>query len=117
VRDPVIVILVLIAFFSAISGKPLDGLLIILVTVALTRDAWVTSRHAPAAPSEDEPAWPHPAALVRNYRAGVLQVLAARTQGPIPPLGDLLTRIMRSRTGRVGVLVAWAWLGLHFFAR
>jgi hypothetical protein len=40
-----------------------------------------------------------------------------RTRWPIPPLGDLLTRIMRSRTGRVGVLVAWAWLGLHFFAR
>jgi hypothetical protein len=36
VRDPVIVILVLIAFFSAISGKPLDGLLIIMVAVALT---------------------------------------------------------------------------------
>ena len=49
--------------------------------------------------------------------AVALQVLAVRTQGPIPPLGDLLTRIMRSRTGRVGVLVAWAWLGLHFFAR
>ena len=49
--------------------------------------------------------------------AVALQVLAARTQGPIPPLGDLLTRTMRSRTGRVGVLVAWAWLGLHFFAR
>ena len=32
--------------------------------------------------------------------AVVLEVLAARTQGPIPPLGDLLTRIMRSRTGR-----------------
>ncbi len=44
-------------------------------------------------------------------------MLAARTPGPIPPLGDMLTRIMRSRTGRVGVLVAWAWLGLHFFAR
>jgi hypothetical protein len=49
--------------------------------------------------------------------AVALQVLAVRTQAPIPPLGDLLTRIMRSRTGRVGVLVAWAWLGLHFFAR
>jgi len=24
---------------------------------------------------------------------------------------------MRSRTGRVGVLVAWAWIGLHFFAK
>ena len=51
--------------------------------------------------------------------AGVvlLQVLATRTRAPIPSLGDLLTRAMRSRTGRVGVLVAWAWIGLHYFAK
>ena len=47
----------------------------------------------------------------------LLQVLATRTRVPVPSLGDLLTRAMRSRTGRVGVLVAWAWIGLHFFAR
>jgi hypothetical protein len=29
----------------------------------------------------------------------------------------VFTRIMRSRTGRVGILVAWAWVGLHFFAQ
>ena len=47
----------------------------------------------------------------------LLQVLATRTRVPVPALGDLLTRVMRTRTGRVGVLVAWAWIGLHFFAR
>jgi hypothetical protein len=46
-----------------------------------------------------------------------LQMLATRTRLPVPALGDLLSRAMRTRTGRVGVLVAWAWLGLHFFAR
>ncbi len=46
-----------------------------------------------------------------------LEVLARRTRTRIPPLKDVLTRAMRTRTGRVGVLVAWAWLGLHFFAR
>jgi len=46
-----------------------------------------------------------------------LQVLATRTRAPVPALGDLLTRAMRTRTGRVGVLVGWAWIGLHFFAR
>jgi Family of unknown function (DUF6186) len=46
----------------------------------------------------------------------LLQVLAARTRIPVPSLGELLTRAMRTRTGRVGVLVAWAWIGLHFFA-
>jgi hypothetical protein len=47
----------------------------------------------------------------------VLQLLATRTAVPVPSLGDLFTRAMRSRTGRVGILVAWAWVGLHFFAR
>jgi hypothetical protein len=47
----------------------------------------------------------------------LLQVLATRTRVPVPSLGELLTRAMRSRTGRVGALVAWAWIGLHFFAR
>ena len=49
--------------------------------------------------------------------AAGLQVAATRTRAPVPPLGVLLSRIMRTRTGRVGVLVAWAWLGLHFFAK
>jgi hypothetical protein len=47
----------------------------------------------------------------------VLQLLATRTRVPVPSFGDLLTRAMRSRTGRIGVLVAWAWIGLHFFAK
>lgn len=46
-----------------------------------------------------------------------LQLAATRTKAPVPSLGAILTRIMRTRTGRVGVLVAWAWLGLHFFAQ
>jgi uncharacterized protein DUF6186 len=49
--------------------------------------------------------------------AAGLQLAATRTRAPVPPLGAVLSRIMRSRTGRVGVLVAWAWLGLHFFAK
>ena len=46
----------------------------------------------------------------------LLQVAAARSER-IPSLGEVFSRVMRTRTGRVGVLVAWAWLGLHFFAR
>ena len=55
--------------------------------------------------------------LVVLLAAAGLQAIALRTSAPVPPLGQVLTRIMRTRTGRVGVLVAWAWLGLHFFAR
>lgn len=47
----------------------------------------------------------------------LLQLLATRTRAPIPPLGEVISRVMRTRTGRVGVLVAWAWIGLHFFAK
>jgi hypothetical protein len=50
--------------------------------------------------------------------AGIaMEVAATRTRLRIPSLGDVFSRIMRSRTGRVGVLIAWAWVGLHFFAR
>jgi hypothetical protein len=49
--------------------------------------------------------------------AAGLQLAATRSTAPVPPLGALLSRVMRTRTGRVGVLVAWAWLGLHFFAK
>jgi hypothetical protein len=47
----------------------------------------------------------------------ILQVLAVRFPERLPSLGRVLTHVMRTRTGRVGVSVAWAWLGLHFFAR
>jgi len=47
----------------------------------------------------------------------ILEVAATRPRAQVPSLGDVLTRIMRTRTGRVGVLIAWAWLGLHFFSQ
>ena len=46
-----------------------------------------------------------------------LQVAAVRKPERMPSLGRVFTHVMRTRTGRVGVLVAWAWLGLHFFAK
>jgi len=47
----------------------------------------------------------------------VLQVAAVRRPEWLPSLGRVFTHVMRTRTGRVGVVVAWAWLGLHFFAK
>ena len=47
----------------------------------------------------------------------VLQLLATRTRAPIPPLGKIFAWAMSTRTRRVGMLVAWARVGLHFFAR
>ncbi|HZP90565.1 MAG TPA: DUF6186 family protein [Actinomycetota bacterium] len=47
----------------------------------------------------------------------VMQLLAWRGHLRIPTFGQLMSRIMRTRAGRVGVMAGWAWLGLHFFAR
>ena len=45
------------------------------------------------------------------------EIVARRRRTEIPTFAEVITRIMRTRTGRVGMLVAWAWLGLHFFAK
>ena len=47
----------------------------------------------------------------------ILQILSGRQGSRIPPLGLVFSRVMRSRSGRVGIVAGWAWLGLHFFAR
>ena len=46
-----------------------------------------------------------------------LQVVSAVGGSRIPSLGTLFSRVMRTRSGRVGIVAGWAWLGLHFFAR
>lgn len=46
-----------------------------------------------------------------------LHVLAVKQPDRLPSLGRVFTHVMTSRTGRVGVFVAWAWVGLHFFAK
>lgn len=47
----------------------------------------------------------------------LVELLARWRPVRIPTLAEVLTRIMRTRAGRVGMLVAWAWVGLHFFSR
>jgi hypothetical protein len=42
---------------------------------------------------------------------------ASRFRGSrVPSLATLIGVAMRTRSGRVGVLAAWLWLGLHYFA-
>ena len=45
------------------------------------------------------------------------EVTARAKRAGVPTFAQIVTRVMRTRTGRVGVLVGWAWLGLHFFAK
>ncbi len=51
-REPIVVILLLIAFFTSISGKPLDGLLMLIAGVSLAWDTGHRSRHARLAGGE-----------------------------------------------------------------
>ncbi len=47
----------------------------------------------------------------------VTEAVARTGRTSVPTFAQVVTRIMRNRTGRVGMLVAWAWIGLHFFAK
>lgn len=49
---------------------------------------------------------------------GVALELSSRRRGsPIPSFGALLGRVMSTRSGRVGVMTGWLWVGVHFLAR
>ena len=47
----------------------------------------------------------------------VLEIVARRPTARVSPVGDVLTHVMRQRTGRVLVFVLWFWFGWHFIAR
>jgi hypothetical protein len=81
IRQPIVIVLLLIAFFSAISGKPLDGLLMLLVAAGLAWDAVrASSREAAAAPPGGAGSLLHP-----GLSAAVAAV-AAEPPGPRPAL-------------------------------
>lgn len=54
-------------------------------------------------------------ALVLAFAVG-LQIAALRPSSSVVSLQQVFGRLMRTRSGRIGVLAAWAWLGLHFLA-
>lgn len=47
----------------------------------------------------------------------LLQMFSSLPASRIPSFAAVIRRIARSRSGRIGLLTAWAWLGMHFFAR
>ena len=46
-----------------------------------------------------------------------LEFAGRRRESRIPTAGEWLGYAMRTRTGRVLVLLGWWWLGWHYFAR
>ena len=53
--------------------------------------------------------------LIVLFGLGVQLAGVNRVRG-VAPIGVVLARVMRSRPGRLGLLVVWAWVGLHLFA-
>jgi hypothetical protein len=51
IRQPIVAILLLISFFTVISGKPLDGLLLVTVATGLAWEAGMASRQSAAQPA------------------------------------------------------------------
>jgi len=47
----------------------------------------------------------------------VLEFLARRKDSRIPTLGEWLGYLMRSKAGRLLILLGWLWLGWHYFSR
>jgi hypothetical protein len=47
----------------------------------------------------------------------VLEFLGRRQDSRIPTLGEWLGYVMRSRAGRLLILLGWLWLGWHYFSR
>jgi hypothetical protein len=77
VREPIVVVLLLIAFFTSISGKPLDGLLMLVAGVSLAWDTARRSRRAGPAESGPHEEGEPPAALPRRRRLPAAAWLAA----------------------------------------
>lgn len=54
--------------------------------------------------------------LVILVAALALVVTSHLPGSKVPTFGTLMSRIMRTRSGRIAVLVGWLWIGMHFFA-
>jgi hypothetical protein len=80
IRQPIVIVLLLIAFFSAICGKPLDGLLMLLVAAGLAWDVGHRPAGAAAqtaAGAQSVPAVPLPDSREGPGRTTGLALLAA----------------------------------------
>ncbi|MPZ80934.1 MAG: hypothetical protein GEV28_11255 [Actinophytocola sp.] len=60
--------------------------------------------------------WLLGAGFVVLVLAGLAVELTAR-RAARPTAGELVTVLVATRTGRIAVVVLWAWVGWHFLAR
>ena len=53
--------------------------------------------------------------VVIGLTAVAVELVALSRPERVASLGRVLGRAMHTRTGRVGIVTGWVWLGLHFF--
>jgi lysylphosphatidylglycerol synthetase-like protein (DUF2156 family) len=123
-RMPVVVILLLIAFFTAASGKPLDGLLMLIAAVCLAWDAGHRSREAAETGDDTDQAYLDPGAdgpaasaappLSRRRRALLAVAWLAATVSYVFVVGSFIRYSWPATAAVLGlgaVVVAMGWRG------
>lgn len=55
--------------------------------------------------------------LLVAFAGLLLEAISKLPGSKLPGLEQVLSWVMRSRMGRVGVMTGWAWVGMHYFAR
>lgn len=119
-REPIVVLLLIIGFMSWISGKPLDGLLIMLAGAGLAWDAGRRSRQtspavvspaeasaATASPAEASPAVAGPAEASPVEADPAAREDAVLTAAGAPPAPIAGGPSARARRRRPALLAAW----------
>lgn len=110
-RAPVVVILLAIAFFTTISGKPLDGVLMLLVAVGLAWDAGRQARNGAAPVGEAGsplPAGPGVASQAGPGQAGPGEPVTAATRLPhVRAAAGPRRPLAAAALLAAGVLYAW----------
>jgi hypothetical protein len=107
-RMPVVVILLLIAFFTAASGKPLDGLLMMIAAVCLAWDAGHRSRRAAETGDDLDQAYLDPAGdPAADGPAAVVAPPLARRRRALLALAWLVAAV--SYVLVVGSFIRYSW--------
>ena len=52
--------------------------------------------------------------LVCIAAAVTVELVARRNPDRVAPVGDLMDRVMATRSARIGILLFWWWAGWHF---
>jgi hypothetical protein len=45
---------------------------------------------------------------------GIVEMIGRRGRASVPTVDQALRWVLQTRSGRIAIFAAWAWLGLHF---